>query len=131
MLFSLAVGADGQVSGIGMLHGMRVPSVHSCQETDDLLEELQTTIDRDDQRLVCAGRSDDFEERFLGGDALRLLEQSQCDGIYILDDIFSTFGFSVFEKIQILKYFDYFVSQGVVYLYGSVNHYSATIAAAL
>jgi len=106
----LADGTDRQIGGVCVLHLVAAETVHGRDETDDFLQQKQAAVDGDDQRLVRAFRSDDFEERLLGGDTMGLFQETESDGVDRMDELFSTFGFFVFMKIELAVDFNDFVS---------------------
>ena len=110
MILGLAYGADRQIGRVRVLHLVTAETIHGRDEANDLLQEQEAAIDGDDQRLVRAFGSDDFEERLLGGDAVRLLEQTERQGVDRMDELFSTFGVFVFLEVERAVDFNDFVS---------------------
>jgi len=105
-----ADGADRQIGRVSVFHLVTTETIDGGDETDYFLQQKQATVDGDDQRLVRAFGSDDFEERFLGGDAVGLLQEAERQSVDRMDELFSTFGFFVFLKIKLAVDFSDFVS---------------------
>lgn len=110
MILGLADRTDRQVGRVSVLNLVTAETIHGSDEADDFLQEQKTAVDGDDQRLVRASGSDDFEERFLGGDAVGLLQEAERQSVDRMDELFSTFGFFVFLKIKLAVDFSDFVS---------------------
>jgi len=68
-----------------MLDFVAVGTIEECKEADNFLQKFETAIDRDYECLVRTFWSNDFEERFLGGNAVRLFDQSQSQSIDVVD----------------------------------------------
>ena len=89
-----------------MLHRVTPKAVAYRNEAGDFLQEFQRAVNGHHQRLVRTGGSDDFEERFLGGDTLCLLEEGEGNSVYVVNDFFSTLPSFVFVKSQDVIHFD-------------------------
>lgn len=75
------VQADGDVSGIGMLDGMRFLSVDEEQDTQKLQGKRGNSVERGYQCFVGAVGLKDTMDGFLGLDALGLLEDRHADRV--------------------------------------------------
>ena len=97
-----------------MLNEMTAETVADQHEANDFLQELERAIDGDHERFVRARRSDDFEERVLGGDTLRLFEERERHGVNVPDNFFSTFECFVCLKFQDMVCFGDNLSQCMI-----------------
>ena len=95
-----ADGAHRKVSRVGVLDEMASDTIAHCEKADDPLQKFQRSVNGYDQCFVGATGSDDFEERLLGGDTLRLLEEGEGQSINVFNNFLSTFGSFVFLEFQ-------------------------------
>ena len=81
MLFRVFVEADGDVGGVGMLHGMRAAPIRSHEILKDEKRDEGKTIERDDECFVGARWTEIFPERFLSSHVLRLPVYGEREGV--------------------------------------------------